>query len=431
MKILFRNISKEINLNLNSAKSSIKIAVAWFTNEDLFDNICSKLQEGLTVELLIINDFINNNEFGLDFQRFIDLGGKLYYGNPDNLMHHKFCIIDNEILINGSYNWTYFAEFKNLENIIISTDSKAIQPFHFEFSRIVKDLSVIEKVSRNTDVNFLEFDLTSKNIFSDDILLKSFKYESIGDFSKALSLAKRAMDLIPTSHSLKKQFNNLKLKQDNVSKALLIPSATIIENKNLISFNSSLKDGIKAYKKKNFSLAIHHFKKALSENSDFAELYFWVGLCNWKLKEFQEVIEACNHAIIINPKYSIAYNLRGIANSEKGHLDKAITDFTNAITNQPNLFKAYFNRGLIYKRKSDVLKSDSDFNKTIELLNEVLSKNPLDEEALSIRGDTLFLTNQNSKAKADYNRAKEIFDKKLADEKDFNYEDRIKDGLIR
>jgi tetratricopeptide (TPR) repeat protein len=431
MKILFKNIAKEINLNLNSANSSIKVAIAWFTNEDLFDKLCFKLQEGLNVELLIINDLINNNEFGLDFQRFIDLGGKLYFGNPDNLMHHKFCVIDNEILINGSYNWTYFAEFKNLENIIIHTNSQEIQPFNFEFDKIIKELSRIEKISINIDFNVLDFDLTFKNILSDDISLKSFKYESIGDYTKAIKLAKHAMDLNPSSNSFKKQFDNLQFKQDNVSKALFIPSATIIKSEKLISFNSSLNDGIKAYKKKNFSLAIQHFKKALSENSDFAELYFWIGLCNWKLNVFQEVIETCNQAIVINPKYAIAYNLRGVANSEKSFLDKAISDFTNAITNQSKLFKAYFNRGITYKRKGESLKSNSDFNKAIELLNITLSINPSDEEALSIRGDALSLTNQNSKAREDYTNAKKIYDSKLVDDKDFNCEARIRDGLSR
>jgi tetratricopeptide (TPR) repeat protein len=431
MKILFKNIAKEINLNLDSAKSNIRIAVAWFTNEDLFNKLCSKLNEGVTVELLIINDFINNNDFGLDFQRFIDLGGKFYFGAPDNLMHHKFCIIDSKILINGSYNWTYFAEFKNLENIIIHTNSEEIQPFNFEFNRIIGGLSVIERVVRNTDFSFLEFDLTSKNIVSDDISLKSFKYESIGDYSRAVALARRAMELNPSSQSFKKQFNNLQLKQANATKALFIPSATIIKSEKLISFNSSLKEGIKAYKKKQFTSAIQYFKKALSENSDFAEIYYWIGLCNWKLNESKEVIEACSHAILINPKYSIAFNLRGIAYSEQGNLEQAISDFTDAIAYQYKLFKAYFNRGLIYKRKNELLKSSSDFNKTIELLNTILSENPTDEEALAIRGDALSLTNQNSKAKEDYTNAKMIYDKRLEDEKDFNFEDRIRDGLLR
>lgn len=91
----------------------------WFTNHELFSNLCNKLETGLTVELIVHNDFINNGEAGLNFQKFIDLGGNLFFSNSDNPMHNKFCVIDEKILINGSYNWTYFAENKNSENILI------------------------------------------------------------------------------------------------------------------------------------------------------------------------------------------------------------------------------------------------------------------------------------------------------------------------
>lgn len=36
-------------------------------------------------------------------------------------MHHKFAIVDDEILINGSFNWTEQATFGNWENVIITS----------------------------------------------------------------------------------------------------------------------------------------------------------------------------------------------------------------------------------------------------------------------------------------------------------------------
>ena len=431
MKIHFNNIANEIGQQLDSATNDISVAVAWFTNEDLFVKLCNKVKAGVAVDLLIIDDLINNNVIGLNFQDFVDLGGKLFFGNPENLMHHKFCIIDNKILINGSYNWTYFAEYKNLENIIIHDNYKEITPFIDEFRRIVNELTPIEKVNRHSDLNFSQFEISSKLLLADDFSLKSFKYETNGDYGKAIKIARKAMELNPTNSTIKKQITNLELKQINTTRAAFIPFAPIIKSEKFISFNSALKDGIKAYKKKNYLIAIQHFKKALSENCDFAELFFWVGLCCWKLKDFQGIIANCNQAIIINPRYANAYNLRGIAHAEKGFLDNAILDFGNAILNRSNSFKAYFNRGIIYKKKGDSLKSNIDINKTIEILDSILLKTPFDEEALAIRGDALSLADRNLKAKEDYKKAKDIYDNKSADDKDLNYEDRINDGLLR
>jgi phosphatidylserine/phosphatidylglycerophosphate/cardiolipin synthase-like enzyme len=60
-------------------------------------------------------------------------------GNGDTeLMHNKFCVIDYNTVITGSYNWSYKAE-NNFENIIIhSQDYELANQFVNEFKQIVK-----------------------------------------------------------------------------------------------------------------------------------------------------------------------------------------------------------------------------------------------------------------------------------------------------
>jgi hypothetical protein len=131
---LFENIQSSIIRDLSKAKIDINIAIAWFTNHEFFETLLRKLEEGLEVNLIIINDSINNRIGGLNWQKFINSGGNLYFCSYPNMMHHKFCIIDSKILYNGSYNWTYSAECKNKENTIKHTDSKElISRFHNEF----------------------------------------------------------------------------------------------------------------------------------------------------------------------------------------------------------------------------------------------------------------------------------------------------------
>jgi phosphatidylserine/phosphatidylglycerophosphate/cardiolipin synthase-like enzyme len=97
-------------------------------------------------ELIIHNDYINNRETGLPFQKFIDAGGKFYFSDEENPMHNKFCIIDNQVLINGSYNWTYYAESKNRENVLIIKDEKDV----IELLSIVEFSVLIELLEATT-----------------------------------------------------------------------------------------------------------------------------------------------------------------------------------------------------------------------------------------------------------------------------------------
>lgn len=120
---LFSNIANRISQELSQAESSIYIAVAWLTNRDLFEILVEKATSGITVQLLLSNDEINQNNY-LDFSR-LKIGNSVAYligdGKTD-LMHNKFCIIDRKIVITGSYNWSYKAEKNNHENIVITTD---------------------------------------------------------------------------------------------------------------------------------------------------------------------------------------------------------------------------------------------------------------------------------------------------------------------
>ena len=56
---IFENIADRIEQELTQAEQSIYIAVAWFTNSRLFDLLLTKAKQGITVQLLISNDQIN------------------------------------------------------------------------------------------------------------------------------------------------------------------------------------------------------------------------------------------------------------------------------------------------------------------------------------------------------------------------------------
>lgn len=56
---IFECIADRILLELEKAQSNIYIAVAWFTNKNLFDVMLQKAQQGINVHLIVFNDYIN------------------------------------------------------------------------------------------------------------------------------------------------------------------------------------------------------------------------------------------------------------------------------------------------------------------------------------------------------------------------------------
>jgi len=101
----FENIPQEIARRLTAATQEIVVAVAWFTDRDLFDVLCRQAGLGLRVRLAVLGDRINIGPGKLNFQRLQDCGGAVFLipagGDRDPIMHHKFCIIDRATVIIG------------------------------------------------------------------------------------------------------------------------------------------------------------------------------------------------------------------------------------------------------------------------------------------------------------------------------------------
>src|SRR5690606_1368002 len=134
---VFENIANRIETEIDKAQKSILIAVAWFTNKNLFEAIVRKSKKGCQISLMITDDEINNNS-GIDYNRLTTANSKIYkIGNGDrNLMHNKFCVIDISTVITGSYTWSYKAE-SNHENIVVNYEDLALaKQFVNEFNYI-------------------------------------------------------------------------------------------------------------------------------------------------------------------------------------------------------------------------------------------------------------------------------------------------------
>lgn len=151
----FQNIRKLIKEELCLATKSIYVAVAWFTDKQLFKMLCDKAQAGIEVQLLVMDDNITRN-CSINYQDLVTAGGKLYEINESfgTLMHNKFCVIDEFTIITGSYNWSMKAA-SNHENITITKDAEALAiTFVSEFKRI-KEIYHGKEVLKTLDLSIV------------------------------------------------------------------------------------------------------------------------------------------------------------------------------------------------------------------------------------------------------------------------------------
>lgn len=131
---IFRFLSNEIE----KAKISVKVALAWFTDPDLLKLLLNKKgNDKIEVSIILFNDGINRILTDLNL-----MGDSVRFSNQfkfDYIMHHKFCIIDDSKVITGSYNWTVKARRYNKENIVLIEDKDIALEFGREFDNLLKN----------------------------------------------------------------------------------------------------------------------------------------------------------------------------------------------------------------------------------------------------------------------------------------------------
>jgi len=138
IKTYFKGLKPLVLEQIQEAKESIQIAVAWFTDQDVLDILVEKRKQGIQVQVLISNDRKNFEEsYSLDFTKLQQIGGKLVIVET-SFMHHKFCIVDQQVLLTGSANYTYSGFHKNNESIIITDEQESIKDFLLEFERFIE-----------------------------------------------------------------------------------------------------------------------------------------------------------------------------------------------------------------------------------------------------------------------------------------------------
>lgn len=139
--VIFEDLQRKIIEEVRQAKFTIWIAVAWFTDEVIFKELLKKKRQGLNIQVIIIDDKINRNA-GLPFDNYFETYRIEPEGYFDNIMHHKFCVIDMQTTIHGSYNWSKKAQY-NRETLEVSIGREIAEKFLEEFIKLKKPFVLV------------------------------------------------------------------------------------------------------------------------------------------------------------------------------------------------------------------------------------------------------------------------------------------------
>jgi phosphatidylserine/phosphatidylglycerophosphate/cardiolipin synthase-like enzyme len=130
--VFFDEIKDTIIQGIRNAKYTIWVAVAWFTDEEIFEEL--KLRKKAGVNIRIITSDEDGNKYLMkklesNFETTkVPMSGY-------NRIHDKFCIIDFEYVMHGSYNWSKNAR-GNEETWATALDRDFVRKFADEFMRL-------------------------------------------------------------------------------------------------------------------------------------------------------------------------------------------------------------------------------------------------------------------------------------------------------
>ncbi|MBF1085866.1 phospholipase D-like domain-containing protein [Solobacterium sp.] len=134
--VVFNEIEDTIIQGIRDAKFIIWAAVAWFSNEKILNELKIKKQQGLNIRIIVSNEKSNSRMIGKLEANDIEVTVIEKWGNYDyNRMHDKFCIIDLDYVMHGSYNWTPTANY-NKETLSTALARTLVSEFAKEFMEL-------------------------------------------------------------------------------------------------------------------------------------------------------------------------------------------------------------------------------------------------------------------------------------------------------
>lgn len=121
-------------LALQRSKRSIDVCIFTFSCKEIGDVLINAHRCGIVVRCITDNEQVFAT--GSQVERLRRAGIQVRHNFNSYFMHHKFAVVDQDILVNGSLNWTLQGVCGNQENVVITDTPEMATPFLTQFEKL-------------------------------------------------------------------------------------------------------------------------------------------------------------------------------------------------------------------------------------------------------------------------------------------------------
>jgi len=121
--------TKAIVAELEMAKSEVLVQAYSFTSRAIGKALLNAQKRGISIQIILDKSNLSHNYSAADFTAHA--GIPTYIDAQHAIAHNKIMIIDREVVITGSFNFTRAAEVNNAENLLVIR-SKELAKFYID-----------------------------------------------------------------------------------------------------------------------------------------------------------------------------------------------------------------------------------------------------------------------------------------------------------
>lgn len=138
---------------LRTCKQSLNVAIFSLTRDNFAKSLIEVFKRGVKVRVIADDECVKN--YGSDIYTLAANGIPCKTDNSAQFhMHNKYAIIDESVIVTGSFNWTTQAINNNQENLLFYEDKDLAKQYLSEFDKLWKEFTTT--IDKQTAIKKIE-----------------------------------------------------------------------------------------------------------------------------------------------------------------------------------------------------------------------------------------------------------------------------------